>query len=976
MPKCSIFTTRYSIDGSAITPLSPIYEKPIKLATTTTLRSQSFLDGVASAEVSVTYIITGVNNVGATPVFSPLPGSFTAPTAVTITSTTPGTTLHYTVDGSEPTTASPTYGAPVAIGANTTLRARGFANGYFEGAVAVGVYTFQVAQPTADQDPAIVHPGPIDVTLASATPGSAIFYRFDGVTPDQATGIAYTGPIRLAASATITARAFKIGWTESASLIASYTINQGVNAPPSFTGGADQTVAEDAGAVSVAGWATAISPGPAAESYQTVSFQVTVDLPALFAVQPAVSSAGTLTFTPAANAYGTAVVWVNARDNGGAANGGVDVSQNHRLEIVVTPVNDAPSFTTGADQVALEDSTAATVAGWATAISVGPANEAGQTIAFQVTAADPARFSVAPAIDAAGTLSFTPAANAQGTTVITVRAQDSGGVATGGVDLSPAQTFSITLTAVNDAPSFTKGADQTVLEDALAQSISGWATAIASGPANEAAQVVSFSVTSDNAALFAVAPALSATGVLSFTAAANANGVAVITIVANDDGGTANGGIAASAAQTATITVTPVNDAPSFTKGANIAVLEDAGAQSLSGWATAIAAGPANEAAQVVSFSVTTDNGALFAVAPALSPAGVLGFTPAADATGVAIITIVANDDGGVANGGIAASAAQTATITVTAVNDAPVAVADAYAAFEDTALVIAAANGVLANDIDPDDAQLLASLVAAPLHGVLDLAADGGFSYLPAAGYAGPDAFSYRTSDGAGDSDPVAVAITVASVNDAPSFAKGPDLTVAVSDGAQTVPAWATAISAGPGEGGQARDFQVTNDHPEFFAAQPAIAADGTLTFTPSAAGTALVSVRLHDNGGTANGGIDLSAVQTFLITITGGGGNGDPDPDPVAPVIGAVTIAITGGLTGDQQDATSGDHFTKNASVTVTVTANASPGTIDGLSVLSSDGQSVPCIGGQCTFTPSAEGRITLTGSAIASNDGLTVS
>lgn len=42
-------------------------------------------------------------------------------------------------------------------------------------------------------------------------------------------------------------------------------------------------------------------------------------------------------------------------------------------------------------------------------------------------------------------------------------------------------------------------------------------------------------------------------------------------------------------------------------------------------------------------------------------------------------------------------------------------------------------------------------------------------------------------------------------------------------------------------------------------------------LTYTPAhdASGKAAVTVRLHDNGGTVNGGIDLSPVQTFTITI-----------------------------------------------------------------------------------------------------------
>ena len=44
------------------------------------------------------------------------------------------------------------------------------------------------------------------------------------------------------------------------------------------------------------------------------------------------------------------------------------------------------------------------------------------------------------------------------------------------------------VNAVNDAPSFTKGPDQTVAQDSGAHSVPGWATAISMGPANESGQ--------------------------------------------------------------------------------------------------------------------------------------------------------------------------------------------------------------------------------------------------------------------------------------------------------------------------------------------------------------------------------------------------------------------------------------------------------------------------------------------------------
>ena len=72
----------------------------------------------------------------------------------------------------------------------------------------------------------------------------------------------------------------------------------------------------------------------------------------------------------------------------------------------------------------------------------------------------------------------------------------------GGVNQSATQTFDITVSGVNGAPSFTKGADQTVIEDAGAQTASGWATAIDPG-VGETGQTLTFEVTNNtNAALF------------------------------------------------------------------------------------------------------------------------------------------------------------------------------------------------------------------------------------------------------------------------------------------------------------------------------------------------------------------------------------------------------------------------------------------------------------------------------------------
>ncbi|MCA9136374.1 MAG: hypothetical protein KDB00_06440, partial [Planctomycetales bacterium] len=115
------------------------------------------------------------------------------------------------------------------------------------------------------------------------------------------------------------------------------------NAAPSFIAGANQRIAEDAGPQTVAAWATNISPGSASESSQIVDFITNNDHPGLFASQPAVSADGTLTYTPADNAFGTAIVSVQIHDNGGTMLGGVDTSDIQTFEIQIDAVNDAPT---------------------------------------------------------------------------------------------------------------------------------------------------------------------------------------------------------------------------------------------------------------------------------------------------------------------------------------------------------------------------------------------------------------------------------------------------------------------------------------------------------------------------------------------------------------------------------------------------------------------------------------------------------
>lgn len=140
---------------------------------------------------------------------------------------------------------------------------------------------------------------------------------------------------------------------------------------------------------------------------------------------------------------------------------------------------------------------------------------------------------------------------------------------------------------------------------------------------------------------------------LTYTPNGDYNGADSFTFTAND-------GQLSSTAATVSITVTPVNDQPVFISGGNQSVLRDAGAQTVANWATGMSPGPADEAAQLLTFSTTGNtNPALFTVAPSVDAAGTLTYTPDANTFGTSTITITLTDDGGTADGGVNALSLQ-----------------------------------------------------------------------------------------------------------------------------------------------------------------------------------------------------------------------------------------------------------------------------------------------------------------------------
>ncbi len=281
---------------------------------------------------------------------------------------------------------------------------------------------------------------------------------------------------------------------------------------------------------------------------------------------------------------------------------------------------------------------------------------------------------------------------------------------------------------------------------------------------------------------------------------------------------------------------------------------------------------------------------------------GTFTFTPAQNFSGVATFTYKVND-------GLADSNVVSASINVTPDADAPTltiagGASPNAAGNEDTAIALPA---IAAMVTDTDGSETLqVTLTGAPTGSVISDGVSGlvigvngvwdvtGFNLAtlvltPPQDYAGSftlsvnaistDTASLTTGTVSDTATTIGtIAISVTGVNDAPVFTLAGAQTSNEDAGQQVVANFLTGRGAGGGadEASQTTTLTVTNNNNALFSEQPWIDGNGTLRYTaaPNAFGAATVTVQLLDNGGVANGGVNVKTA-TFGITI-----NDVPEP------------------------------------------------------------------------------------------------
>jgi ELWxxDGT repeat protein/VCBS repeat-containing protein len=312
-------------------------------------------------------------------------------------------------------------------------------------------------------------------------------------------------------------------------------------------------------------------------------------------------------------------------------------------------------------------------------------------------------------------------------------------------------------------------------------------------------------------------------------------------------------------------------------------------------------------------------------------------------------IAFTVNDGNSVNNLGTA-----TRSITVTAVNDAPVAAND-LAGFV-TSLgqpLTVPANGVLANDTDPENDPLtaIAGTFTGSGGGTLSLNADGSFTYTPTATFTGVDTFTYQAQDASLPSNTATIQVTVTPQSNTPptvvddtnySTQRNAPLTVPIAQGvlqndsdAEQNSLTAIAVTT-TGTGGGSLNLNP----------------DGTFTYTPANnfVGNDSFTYRASD------GIVTSTRLGTIVISVTAGTNAAPTASDNSYEVIVGTPLTIdfsTGVLVGDSDP--DGDSLT--------VIRTSAPG--NGTVSLNADGSFI--------YTPNANFTTGIDSFTYVANDGL---
>lgn len=614
------------------------------------------------------------------------------------------------------------------------------------------------------------------------------------------------------------------------------TVNP-VNDLPAVTNLPDQTVDED----------SRLGPIPftisdVEDPAQNLTIAVTSSTPLLVPnANITLGGAGegrTIQVRPLAHASGTTTITIRVTD----ANGGQTVET---FVLTVVAVNDDPTVGNVANQTINEDANTGNLA-----FSISDIEDAANSLVITTessnpTVAGPSNITLG-GTGANRTIRVTPIANAWGITTITIRVRDTAG-------REVMDTFDLTVNPVNDAPTVSAVANQTINEDGTAGPL-----AVTISDVDDAAASLTIALTSSNTTLVPQSNVLlggaDESRTITVIPVTNAFGTTTITVRATDAAGLP-------ATRTFTVTVNAVNDTPSVSIVPDQVISEDSSTGTLG-----FTIGDVEDAATALVVATSSSNTALVPdsgiVVAGTGANQTIEVTPAANAFGTATITIRVRDTGGV-------EAVTSFMVTVTPINDGPI-----VSNIDDQVIDINGSSGPIAFTVDdPEDTGAGVTILVESSDTTLVPEANivlGGadqnrtIEITPTAGLTGTATITIRVRDTAGVEAVETFVVTVTPVNDAPIVSSVADQVI---DEDGTTGLLDFTVSD---EEDAATDLTITAE-----SSNTALVASGdiilggaggsrTIVVTPlaNAFGTTTITIRVTDTVG-------LTTQSSFVVTV-----------------------------------------------------------------------------------------------------------
>lgn len=518
-----------------------------------------------------------------------------------------------------------------------------------------------------------------------------------------------------------------------------------VDDPPVLSPLADATIDED-GVYGPIALAISDVDTPVGELVVTATSANTILVPAANVVVGGEGAHRTLTVTPAPDQSGEALITVTVSD-------GTSTTSDSFL-LTVGEDNDAPTIGFIVDQIVDEDASVEVF------VNVGDVDTPVDLLVLSAVSDNPvllpaASFSFGGA-GALRTMVITPAPNQSGTALVTATVSDG--------SLSASVQFTVTVTEVNDAPTLSSFADVVTKEDTPTAAIEFLVGDVETPPGELVLTAASSNQTLVSVSNIVFAGA-GAQRTVTITPAADQHGSTVITITVSD-------GVAV-ASESFTLTVQPVDDAPTLTGLTDVAIDEDTSTGPLAFTVGDVDTDPAT----LVVTASSSDQTLVPNAAVVLGGSGAsrtLTATPASNRFGATVITVSVSDGTTTVTGSF--------TLTVRAVNDLPTIVGPGDLTIDEDS-----STGPLAfviSDVETAPAALIVTASSSnetlvPAANIVIQRPGDTVTITPAPDRFGQATITLTVTDPDGGAGSASFVLTVTGVNDAPTITAVADVTI-----------------------------------------------------------------------------------------------------------------------------------------------------------------------------------------------------